>query len=73
MRESIYAIAHFKVDPAIGMDIVMEVVFLCEFCWNVAQFDVDVFGPAKRGLEVEVSDVEGDKFGALAGKDAIEE
>ena len=50
MRESIYAIADFEVDPAIGVDVVMKVVFLCEFGWNVAQFDADVFGAVKRGL-----------------------
>ena len=55
------------------MDVVLEVVFFNEIMWDVPQIDADVLWSIQRGLEVEVFDVKGDKLGAFAGKDAVEE
>ena len=42
MWETIKSVADFELNPDIGMDAVHEDVFIDEFCWDVAQFDVDV-------------------------------
>ena len=71
--ETINSIENFEVNPAIGMDVVHEAVLVDEFFWDVAQFDADVIQSVQGCLEVEVFDVEGDKLGAPAGNDTVEE
>ena len=41
--------------------------------WDVTHLDADILWSIQRGLEVDVFDVKGDKFGAFAGKYAVEE
>ena len=72
-RETIDAVANLEVNPAIGMDVVHEAALVDELCWDVAQFDADVLRLVQRCLKVEGFDVEGDKLGAPAGKDAVKE
>ena len=71
--ETIYAVANFEVNPAIGMEIVHEAVLIDELFWDVAQFYTDVLRLVQGCLRVEVFDVEGDKLGSPVGKDAAEE
>ena len=55
------------------MDVVLEIVLFIETMWDVAQFDADVLWSIQRVLEVEFFDIKGEKLGAFAGKDSIEE
>ena len=66
MWETINAVDNIEVNPAIGMDVFHEAVLIDEFCWDVAQFDVDVLRLVQVCLKVKVFDVKGDKLGALA-------
>ena len=67
--ETINAVANFEVNPAI----LHEAVLVDELCWDVAQFDADLLISVQGRLKVKVFDVEGDKLGALAWKDAVDE
>ena len=71
--ETIYAVANFEVNPAIGMEIVHEAVLVDELFWDVTQFYTDVLRLVQGCLKVEVFDVKGEKLGAPAGKDPVEE
>ena len=73
MWETVKSVAIFEVKPAIGVDVVHENVLVDEFCWDVTQFDVDVLRSVQGCLKVEFFDVEGDKLGAPAGNDAVED
>ena len=65
LRETIDSVANLEVNPAIGVDVVLEAVFLDKFCWDVVQLDLDVLRLFQGCLEVKVFDVEGDKLDAL--------
>ena len=71
--ETINAVADLEVNPAIGVDVVHEAVLVDEFFWDVVQFDADVLRLVQGCLKVNVFDVEGDKLGTLALKDAVDE
>ena len=64
--ETIDAVADLEVNPAIGMDVVHEAVFVDKLCCGVAQIDADELRFVQGCLEVKVFDVKGDKLGALA-------
>ena len=66
MWETIDAVANLEVNPSIGVDVVLEAVFVDKFCWDVAQLDADVLRLVQGCLEVKVFDVKGEKLGALA-------
>ena len=63
MGKAVNAAPNLEVDPIVA-GVFEEVVFLCEFVGDVAEFDLDVLGAVNRGVEVEVYDVEGGKLGA---------
>ena len=46
---------------------------MCEFVWDVAEFDSDILRVVDRGVEVEVADVEGGKLGAGTQEDVVED
>ena len=58
LGKAINAALNIKVDPAV-VGMFKEVVFLCKFVGDVAEFDSEVIGAVERGVEVEVADVEG--------------
>ena len=64
--ETIYDVASIELNPAIGIDVVLEAVYVDRFRWGVAQLDADVLRSVQGCLEVKVLDVEGEKLGALA-------
>ena len=49
----------------------MEIVFITEFLWYVAELDPDVFRAIKWSAEVEGADVEAGKLGSWAGEDTV--
>ena len=53
MWETIDAVANLEVNPAIGVDVVLEAVFVEKFCWDVAQLDADVLRSVQGCLEVK--------------------
>ena len=63
LGKAINAAPNFELDPAVAA-VFEEVVFLCEFFGDVAEFDSDVFGAVEWGVEVEVPDVERGKLDA---------
>ena len=73
LLEAINAVANFKVNPTVAMDVVQKIVFVDEIFGYVAQFDADIFGAVQIGLEVEFFIIKCEKLGALTGKDAFEE
>ena len=72
MREPVNAITKFKVDPAVEVDVVKEIVFVDEFLRDVGQHDADVLWSVEWGLKVKVFDVKGDKLRALPGENTVE-
>ena len=54
MWETINAVPNIKVNPSIGVDVVHEAVLVDEFCWDVAQFDVDVLRSVQGCLRVNL-------------------
>ena len=70
--ESVNAITNFKVDPAVDVDVVQEILFVDELLGDVGQHYADVFWPVEWGLEVKVFDVKGDKRCALPRENAVE-
>ena len=66
MWETIDVIANLEVNPAIGVDVVHEAVFVDKFCWDVDQLEVDVLRSVQGCLEVNIFDVKGEKLGDLA-------
>ena len=71
LGQTINAATNFKVDPAVA-DALGEVIFCDEFFGNVGEADADVFGTIERSAEIEVTDVEGDEFGASTREDAVD-
>ena len=72
MGKAVNAALNIEVNPTVA-GVFEEVVFLCEFVGNVAEFDSDVLWTVKRGVKVEVADVEGGKLCAGTREDAVEE
>ena len=63
LGKAVDAAPNLEVDPAVA-GVFEEVVFLCEFVRDVAEFESDVLRAVERGVEVEVADVEGGELGA---------
>ena len=63
MGKAVNAVPNIEVYPTV-VGVFEEVVLLCEFVGDVAEFDSDVIGAVNRGVEVEVDDVKGGEFGA---------
>ena len=62
---AINAAANFEVDLTI-VRMFVKVVFIDEFLREFSEIDADIFGAVQWSLEVEVSDIEGGVFFALA-------
>ena len=72
LGKAVNAAPDIKVDPAVA-GVFEEVVFLCEFVGDVAEFDSDVLGAVERGVEIEVADVKGGKIGAGTLEEAVKD
>ena len=62
-----------KVNSTVGINKVVEVVFVEKVLGYVGEIDAYIFRVVYGGLEIEVFDVKSDKFRAFAGKDVVEE
>ena len=72
MGKAVNAAPNLEIDPTVT-GLFDEVVFLCKFVGDVAEFDSDVLGAVNRGVEVEVVYVEGGKLGAGMREDAVKD
>ena len=73
MRESVNTITNSKVDPAVDVDVIQDIVFVYKVLGDVRQHDAAVFWSVEWGLEVKMFDVEVDKVCALPGENAVED
>ncbi len=71
MGETIYATAHFKVDPGVAGNLV-KLVLVVEFLGNVRKLDADVLWLVGRGVQIEVLEVHGGKPGITLGEDTVD-
>ena len=51
LGKAVNAAPNFEVDPSVA-GVFEEVLFLCEFVGDVAEFDSDVLGAVEQGVEV---------------------
>ena len=72
LGKAVNAATNIEVDLSVP-DVFEEVVLLCEFVRDVAEFDSDVLGAVKRGVEVEFADVEEGKLGAGTQEYAVKD
>ena len=72
MGKAVNASPNLEVYPTV-VGVFEEVVFLCEFVGDVAEFDSDILRAVDRGVEVEVTDVEGGELGAWKREDAVKD
>ena len=72
MGKAVNAAPNLEVDPIVA-GVFEEVVFLCEFVGDVAEFDSDLLGAVERGVEVKVADVKGGELGAGTREDAVKD
>ena len=72
MGETVHAVSHFKVDPAI-MDKIFECVFVDEFFGDVGDFDADIFWLVRGGVEVEIFEIKGCKARPTLGEYIVDE
>ncbi len=71
LGETIHAKAYFEVDPGVAGNII-EFVLVDEFEGDVRKLDVDVLWLVKRGVQIEVLEVHGDKPGITLGENTID-
>ncbi len=71
LGKAITALANFEVNPTVTL-VTLKFVLLNEFCWNVCNFDADIFRVRHWSIEVEVLEVNGAEMCAWARKHAVE-
>ncbi len=72
LERAISALANLKLDPPV-MIATLKVLLLNEFCWNVSNFNADVFRVWHWSNEVENLEVDGAETCDQARKHAVEE
>ena len=71
--QAVNTVVNLKVNPTVGIDEVLQVVFVDKVLGYVGKIDAYIFRAVLGGLEIKVLDVKSNKFCAFAGKDAVEE
>jgi hypothetical protein len=71
LGQAITVLANLKVDPPVTI-VTLKVVLLNEFCQNISNFNLDVFGVWHWSIKVEVLEVDGSEPCAWARKYAVE-
>ena len=73
MWQTVNAVANLKVNPTVGIDKFLWVVFVDKVLGYVGELDAYIFWAVQGGLEIEVIDVKSYKFCTFAEKDDVEE
>ncbi len=71
LGETVHATAHLKVDPGVAGKLV-KLVLIDEFLGDIRKLDADVLWPVKRGVKIEVLEVNGGKPGITLGENTID-
>ncbi len=72
LGETVYATAHFRVDPAV-MGKLVELVLVDEFLGDVRKLDADVLWLVKQSVEIEVLEVHGGEPSVTLGENTFDE
>ncbi len=72
LGETVYAMAHFEVDPGVTGKLV-ELVLVDEFLGDVRKLDADVLWPVELCVEIEVLEVHGGKLSMTLGENTVDE
>jgi hypothetical protein len=72
LGETVHATAHFKVDQGVTGKLV-KLVLINKCLGDVCKLDGDILWPVKRGVEIEVLEVNDGKSSMLLGENAVNE